>query len=150
MDAAINDVSGPYIQTFIFERTGFMTGFLHHEKTSDAMASTLEALQARLGNDLYSRLFSLLLTVRGVEYEKNALFELNGTTGAARSKIFYCDQQQSSRKPHVENNHNYVRNVVPNGYPLTGLAQADLDLAFSHINSCRDRRSTTGRPTKYS
>jgi hypothetical protein len=42
---------------------------------------------------------------------------------------------QSSQKPHVENNHNYIRDIIPNGFPLSGLAQADIDLMFSHINS---------------
>jgi IS30 family transposase len=135
MDTVYNDVSGPYIQTFIFERTGFMIGILHAEKTSASMASTLDDIQDRLGDELYSRLFSLILTDRGVEFEKCDLFESNKSTGTARSRIFYCDPQQSSQKPHVENNHNYVRDIIPNKYPLDGLRQADLDLAFSHINS---------------
>lgn len=40
MDTVYNNQSGPYIQTFIFENTGLMIGFLHTEKTSDSMAST--------------------------------------------------------------------------------------------------------------
>lgn len=50
-------------------------GFLHTEKTSESMASTLDNLQEILGKD-YFKLFSLLLTDRGTEFEKYELFEL--------------------------------------------------------------------------
>lgn len=43
-----------------------------------------------LGNNYY-KLFSLLLTDRGSEFEKYGLFEVNTETGEIRSNIFYCD-----------------------------------------------------------
>ena len=115
-----NDPEGPYIQTFIFENAPVMIGFLHKEKTSASMASTLDILKERLGED-YGKLFSLLLTDRGSEFEKHSLFEVNNETGEIRSDIFYCDPQMPSQKPHVENNHNYVRNILPNGVRLDKL-----------------------------
>lgn len=143
MDTVYNHKDGPYIQTFIFENTGLMIGFLHIEKTSGTMASTLDTLEKNLGSD-YSKLFSLLLTDRGSEFEKHELFEINTETGEIRSKIFYCDPQTPSQKPHVENNHNYVRNILPNGKNLKKLTQEDLDLMFSHINST-PRKSLNGK-----
>lgn len=134
MDTVYNDPEGPYIQTFIFENTALMIGFLHKEKTSQSMASTLDLLQERLGKD-YGRLFSLLLTDRGSEFEKHDLFETNYETSEIRSDIFYCDPQRADQKPHVENNHNYVRDIIPNGIRLDDLTQEDLDTMFSHINS---------------
>jgi len=62
------------------------------------------------------------------------LFEKD-VEGQTRLRIFYCDPMQSSQKPHVENNHNYVRDILPNGYPMDALSQADVDRMFSHINS---------------
>lgn len=134
MDTVYNHQDGPYIQTFIFQNTGLMIGFLHTEKTSESMASTLDNLQKTLEND-YQKLFSLLLTDRGSEFEKYELFEVNTETGVIRSNIFYCDPQTPSQKPHVENNHNYVRDIIPNGKSLKNLTQEDLNLMFSHINS---------------
>ncbi|MCR5481878.1 MAG: helix-turn-helix domain-containing protein, partial [Clostridia bacterium] len=58
---------------------------------------------------------------RGTEFSKNELFEINSETGEIRSDIFYCDSQMPSQKPHVENNHNYVRNIIPNGKKLKNL-----------------------------
>lgn len=143
MDTLYNQQDGPYIQTFIFQNTNLMIGFLHAEKTSESMASSLDDLQLTLEND-YSKLFSLLLTDRGTEFEKYDLFEVNTETGEIRSNIFYCDPQTPSQKPHVENNHNYVRDIIPNGKSLKNLTQEDLNLMFSHINST-PRASLNGR-----
>lgn len=143
MDTVYNSPGGPYLQTFLFERTAFMIGFLHKEKTNECMASSLNLLQERLGNDLFSKLFPLLLTDRGSEFEMHQLFELN-KDGSTRLNIFYCDPMQSSQKPHVENNHNYIRDIIPNSYPLDNLTQSDIDLMFSHINSS-PRRSLADR-----
>ena len=143
MDTVYNAPEGPYIQTFIFENAPVMIGFLHKEKTSVSMASTLDLLQERLGDD-YRKLFSLLLTDRGSEFEKHDLFEINYETGEVRSDIFYCDPQMPSQKPHVENNHNYLRNIIPNGIKLDKLTQDELDMVFSHINST-PRASLNGK-----
>ncbi len=143
MDTLYNQSEGPYIQTFIFENAPVMIGFLHEEKTSASMASTLDVLQERLGNDYY-RLFHLLITDRGPEFEKMDLFEINYETGQMRTNIFYCDPQQPSQKPHVENNHNFVRDILPNSTDLKRLTQEDLDLMFSHINST-PRKSLNGK-----
>ena len=143
MDTVYNHQEGPYIQTFIFQNTGLMIGFLHTEKTSESMASSLDILQERLKDD-YSKLFSLLLTDRGSEFEKYELFEVNVETGEIRGNIFYCDPQTPSQKPHVENKHNYVRDIIPNGKSLKHLTQQDVDLMFSHINSA-PRKSLNGK-----
>lgn len=135
MDTVMNSLSGPYIQTLIFENTGFMIGFLHTEKTSSSMAKTLDTLQETLGDENYKNLFSLILTDRGPEFEKHELFEINMETGEIRSNIFYCDPMQSSQKPHVEGNHNYIRDIIPNGVSMDKLTQEGLDLMLSHINS---------------
>ena len=120
-----------------------MIGFLHTEKTSESMASTLDFLQETLKDD-YTKLFSLLLTDRETEFEKCELFEVNIETGEIRGNIFYCDPQSPSQKPHVENNHNYVRDILPNSKSLKNLTQEDLNLMFSHINSS-PRASLNGK-----
>ena len=135
MDTVLNSKSGPYIQTFYFEGSGLMIGFIHKQKTSESMAKTLDDLENKLGHDLYRELFPLILTDRGVEFEKVDLFEFNQETGEFRTNIFYCDAYQSSQKPHIENTHNYIRDIIPNEIDISNITQDDLDLMFSHINS---------------
>lgn len=134
MDTVYNSPEGPFIQTLSIGNTGIMIGFLHHARTSESMASTFDYLQELLDNDFF-KCFSLILTDRGSEFEKVSLFEKNGETNEIRLNIFYCDPQTPSQKPHVENNHNFVRDILPNGRNLAPLTQKDLNLMFSHINS---------------
>ena len=94
--------------------------------------------------DDYYKLFSLLLTDRGSEFEKHELFEMNFDTGEIRTNIFYCDPQTPSQKPHVENNHNYIRDIIQNEKNIKRLTQEDLNLMFSHINST-PRKSLNGK-----
>jgi len=134
MDTLYNSPSGPYLQTFLFEKTAFMVGFIHEEKTNEMMTKGVDLLQERLGVELFSQILSLILTDRGTEFEKAEMFEFD-KNGNSRLSIFYCDPMQSSQKPHVENNHNYVRDIIPNRYPMNALTQDDIDLMFCHINS---------------
>ena len=147
MDTIYNNQAGPYIQTFIFENTSLMIGILHTEKTADSMSKALDLIQDKLSDEEYQKIFSLLLTDRGTEFSKPIQFEVNIDTGEIRSKIFYCDAQMSSQKPHVENNHNFVREILPNGQSWTNLTQEKLNLVFSHINSTP--RKSLGGKTPY-
>lgn len=144
MDTVLNNQSGPYIQTFYFQDTNLMIGYLHKEKTSESMSNTLDVIQEILTPDEYAKLFGLLLTDRGSEFEMVNLFIANKNTGEVRTNIFYCDAYTSSQKPHVENNHNYVRDIIPNEMDLSILTQEDLYLVFSHINST-PRKSLNGK-----
>lgn len=144
MDTVYNDKSGPYIQTFIFEKTMFMFGFLKQDKACLSMAQSLDYLENILGHDLYRKHFPLILTDRGTEFQIHNLFEFNNETGEFRTNIFYCDPMQSSQKPHVENNHNYVRDIIPNELNIKNITQKEINLMFSHINST-PRESLNGR-----
>lgn len=146
MDTVYNNQSGPYIQTFIFENTRLMIGILHSIKNAESMASSLDMFQDVLEDD-FNTLFSLILTDRGTEFAKPKLFEINTETGEFRSNIFYCDPQTPSQKSHVENNHNFVREVLPNGMNWYHLTQEKVDLMFSHINSVP--RKSLGGKTPY-
>ena len=134
MDTVYNNPSGPYLQTFMFPDMGFMIGRIHQERTNECMSAALDHYQNCLGLELFRKLFALVLTDRGSEFEKFSMFEQD-KQGNFRLNIFYCDPMQSAQKPHVENNHNYVRDIIPNGKSLAGLTQPDIDLMFSHINS---------------
>jgi IS30 family transposase len=134
MDTVYNNPSGPYLQTFMFPDLRFMIGRIHGERTNEYMSSAVDHYQSRLGLELFRRLFGLVLTDRGSEFEMWKLFEYD-KQGIFRLNIFYCDPMQSAQKPHVENNHNYVRDIIPNGKQLSNLSQEDVDLMFSHINS---------------
>ena len=147
MDTVYNHQEGPYIQTFMFENTGFMIGLLKHRKTAEEMSDSLNYFQDILSYEMYQKLFGLLLTDRGTEFAKPQLFEINCETGEIRSNIFYCDAQMPSQKPHVENNHEFIRDIIPKKTSMKELTQDKLNLMFSHINSVP--RKVLGGKTPY-
>ena len=49
--------------------------------------------------------------------------------------IFYYDSPRTNQKPHVENNHNFISDILSNKRKLDNLTQDNLNLMFSHINS---------------
>ena len=147
MDTVYNNQSGPYIQTFIFENTSLMIGLLKQKKNAEEMSDSLNYFQDILPDETYQKLFGLLLTDRGSEFAKPQLFEINHETGEIRSKIFYCDAQMPSQKPHVENNHIFIRDIIKKKTNLKDLTQDKLNEVFSHINSVP--RKSLGGKTPY-
>ena len=147
MDTVYNHQEGPYIQTFMFENTGFMIGLLKQHKTAEEMSDSLNYFQDILPAEMYQKLFGLLLTDRGTEFARPQLFEINCETGEIRSNIFYCDAQMPSQKPHVENNHEFIRDIIPKKASMKELTQDKLNLMFSHINSVP--RKVLGGKTPY-
>ena len=49
--------------------------------------------------------------------------------------MFYCNPYASYEKPHVENNHEALRRIMPKGKSMDGLGQADVNLMLPHVNS---------------
>ena len=66
---------------------------LKQHRTSEEMSESLNYFQELLGDEMYKKLFGLLLTDRGSEFAKPELFEVNTETGEIRSNIVYCDAQ---------------------------------------------------------
>ena len=52
-----------------------------------------------------------------------------------------------SQKPHVENNHEFIRDIILKKKSMSNLTQDKLDLMFSHINSVP--RKSLGGKTPY-
>lgn len=134
MDTLYNAPQGPFIQTLILTDCKVMIGFLHESRTSENMSSSLNVLQERLGTERFKRIMNPILADRGSEFVKHKLFEFDAN-GNRRTLIYYCDPMCPHQKPHVENNHNYVRDILPNGYDLSKITQDDVNEMFLHINN---------------
>lgn len=49
--------------------------------------------------------------------------------------LFYCHPYSSFEKGSIENNHEFIRRVIPKGISLKPYTQKELNLLCSHINS---------------
>jgi len=51
------------------------------------------------------------------------------------TSVYYCNPSSPFQKPTVENNHEFIRRVLPKGSSFDDLTQADINLMMEHINS---------------
>ena len=88
-------------------------------------------------------MFSLILTDNGHEFTDILGME-RSIFGGKRTKIFFCEPNRSDEKGNCENNHKYIRYIIPKGYSLEPYSQMDISIMMNHINSFK-RKSIYGR-----
>lgn len=120
--------------TFHFNPFGFMTAYLLDSKESCQIKHVFDRIENAVGTILFGKAFPLILTDRGGEFQHPDELECN-RDGVIRTSIYYCDPMCAWQKPHCEKNHFYIRKICPKGTSFDHLAQKDVDLMMSHINS---------------
>ena len=148
MDTVEGVKGGKVMLTLMFMPYSFMAAFLLPVKTSALVTEAFATIRRRLAEifgdagwlELFARLFPVILTDNGTEFSAPSRIETDAE-GNRLTRIFYCDPNAAFQKAHVERNHELLRRILPKGTPYVeptsfdGLAQADLDLAMSHVNS---------------
>lgn len=108
--------------------------YIMEDHTSDCVVETLDKLEEALGTELFKKVFPVILTDNGHEFT-----DINGMErsihGGKRTKIFFCDPNRSDQKGACENNHRYIRYIIPKGRTLEKYDQFDINLMMNHINS---------------
>lgn len=93
-----------------------------------------ERFYCELGTDTFRKLFPILLCDNGSEFSNPSAIEFD-KEGNRRTFIFYCDPSAPYQKGAAENNHEFIRRIVPKGTSFDGYNQTDINLMMSHINS---------------
>ena len=128
---------GKCFLTLYFRAPKLMLIYLLPYKKAQHVNRVFDDLKKKLGNDLFKRLFEVILTDNGTEFSDPDRIEYD-PTGCENGKLvhlFYCDPNCSWQKGSIEKNHEYIRYVLPKGTSFAGLTQEDCDLLASHINS---------------
>lgn len=125
---------GKVMLTMIFRRSSFMLIFLMPDGTQKSVINVFDYLTSLLGLNTFRKLFPVILTDNGVEFKDPCSLE-HSKNGCQRTRIFYCDPQASWQKPMVENNHRFIRRIIPKGKPFTKLTEVHVKLITCHINS---------------
>lgn len=81
--------------------------------------------------EAFNKLLEILLTDNGHEFIK--LNELS--TLLPKTNIFYCHPYSSCEKGSIENNHELIRRVIPQGVSLKVYTQNEINKLCSNINS---------------
>lgn len=135
MDTVIGcEGSNKVLLTFHFNPFEFMVAYLMDSKDADNVKAVFDQIETSIGDVLFNKVFSLILTDRGGEFQRPDDLEAN-SDGVIRTSIYYCDPMCSWQKPRCEKNHDYIRRICPKGSSFDEFTQDDIDLMMSHINS---------------
>lgn len=120
--------------TIHFPSLRFMLLFVLKRKCKDEVTRVFLYLKNLLGNELYKKLFPVILTDRGTEFCDPEMIEIDTVTGELLTCVFFCDSYSSFQKGAIEENHEFLRYIIPKGVVFDNLTQDQADLMVSHIN----------------
>lgn len=112
-----------------------MIAFIRDSNSAASVLEIFDSLKQKLGKDAFMRIFPLILTDNGSEFSDPVPIERDAVTGMVHTRIFYCDPNMSQQKGACENNHEFIRRIMPKGRSMNSFTQEDIDLMMSHINS---------------
>lgn len=138
MDTVIGSVGGKSILTFDFTFCNFLFGLLLDDNSAVEVTNKIQKLKDVLKRNgfEFGKIFPIILTDNGKEFSNIFTIE-NDCNGKKETKLFFCNPYRSCEKPHVENTHTQLRNILPKGTTFDNLTQTDLNIIFSHINSVK-------------
>lgn len=134
MDTVEGIKGGKVLMTILFRNCSLMLIFLLEAKTQTEVSRVFDELTDALGMDVFSKLFEVILTDGGTEFQHPVYLE-SVECGAERTSIYYCDPYSSWQKGKIEKNHEYIRLVLPKGTSFNELLQEQVTLLQNHINS---------------
>lgn len=147
MDSVIGSKGGKCLLTIHFVDTSFMLAFLRDANTSKSVIDVFNALEANIGNEIFKRLFPVILTDNGSEFSNPKAIEYGAEKYCGlRTKIFYCDAGRPYQKGAIEVNHELIRRVLPKGSSFNHLTQEDISLMMNHINSYKRKKLNNRTP----
>jgi IS30 family transposase len=125
---------GKVLLTLFFRNSSFMIAFILDSCSQKCVKKVFDSLYKRLGHNVFTALFPVILTDNGSEMKAPADIELSDC-GRQRTRVFYCHPMNSNQKARLEKNHEYLRYIFPKGTLFEKYSQEDITLAINHINS---------------
>lgn len=134
MDSVIGRVGGKVLMTLQFE-FGLMLACLRDTNNSQSVIDYFDMLERKFGFSQFQKMFPVILTDNGSEFSNPTAIETSPISKKQRTKVFYCDPNASWQKGNIENNHTNLRRILEKKTSFDNLAQSDIDLVLSHLNS---------------
>jgi IS30 family transposase len=99
-----------------------------------------------LGKEYFTELFPVILTDNGSEFTDPAAIEFDEQNNR-RTHLFYCHPSSPFEKGAIENNHEFIRRILPKGASFDHLTQEyDIQLMLNHINSYKRKKLNNKSP----
>lgn len=134
LDSVEGIKGGKVLLTVHFVSASLMLAFLRSSNDSQSVIDIFDRLYLELGADVFTGIFPVLLADNGSEFSNPSRIEFDGQ-GNRRCHMFYCDPSAPYQKGAAENNHEFIRRVIPKGTDISPFSQEQVSLMMSHINS---------------
>lgn len=134
MDSVEGKRGGKVLLTIHFVKCELMLAFIRDRNTAYSVEVIFNRLYKKLGIKRFKKLFPVLIGDNGSEFSDPKSIEYN-KDGKLRTRVFYCDASKPYQKGACENNHEFIRRILPKGTSFDNLTQQDVNLMMSHINS---------------
>jgi len=159
MDTVIGRQGGKVLLTLNFVNSSFMLAYLRDANTSKSTTDIFQRLWEVLGKKHFMELFPAILTDNGSEFSNPAAIEfgpevsplrgqaLSDDENNRRTYLFYCNPSSPFEKGAIENNHEFIRRILPKGTSFDDLTQENnIQLMLNHINSYKRKKLNNKSP----
>lgn len=134
IDTVEGKKGGAVLLTIHFVLPKLQLAFLRKANDSRSVIQIFNNLYEILGDANYKKIFPLCLADNGSEFSNPLAIEYDGD-GVMRSHVFYCDSFSPGQKGACENNHEFIRRIIPKGTDIGKYKQDQISLMMDHINS---------------
>ena len=141
-DSVIGSIGGKVLLTLHFPQAEFMFAFLRQRNTAASVKEVFINIRKAIGEKNMRKLFHLTLCDNGSEFSDPSTLEM-----ITEGRVFYCNPSAPYQRGSGENNHTFIRRILPKGTSFDELTQKDIDLIMSHINSYK--RASLGDRSPY-
>ena len=125
---------GAVLLTLHFVSVKLQLAFKREHNDAASVSEIIDKLYETLGKEDYSKLFKVILADNGSEFSDPAAIEFD-KDGNRRSYVFFCDPSSPFQKGACENNHEFIRRIIPKGKDIGRYSKAQIALMMDHINS---------------
>jgi IS30 family transposase len=153
MDTVEGRKGGKVLLTLSFVNSSFMLALLRDANTSKSVTDFFQMLWEVLGKEYFMELFPVILTDNGSEFTNPAAIEFGPEASRSdeennrRTRLFYCHPSSPFEKGAIENNHEFIRRILPKGTSFDNLTQeGDIQLMLNHINSYKRKKLNNKSP----
>jgi len=145
MDTVEGRKGGKVLLTLSFVNSSFMLAYLRDTNTSKSVADIFQMMWEVLGKKYFMELFPVILTDNGSEFTNPTAIEIDEENNR-RTHLFYCHPSSPFEKGACENNHEFIRRILPKGTSFDHLTQDDIQRMLSHINSYKRKKLNNKSP----
>lgn len=134
IDSVEGKKGGKVLLTIHFTNSNLQLAFLRDANTSKSVTDIFNNIYSSLGSVNYKKIFPVILADNGSEFSDPTAIEFD-SSGNRRCYLFYCDASAPYQKGSAENNHEFIRRIIPKSTSMDGFSQDQIALMMNHINS---------------